>query len=131
MSVFKRGKIFYVYAKKVLQKYLIKEHAGFDDQHNIHFTILSSKIEFNLLHYNPFANGDIHKITFALNNLFKVTFLGKEGWDGNFTYNTHVIAELSQFMSTFEVVNEIDFNFLRNEIVESNVLSLLNGCFFS
>ena len=80
---------------------------------------------------NPFSDGEIYKITFVLNNLFKVTSLVKEGWDKKCIYKMHVIVELSQFMSTFEFFNEIGFNFLRNEIVESNVFSLYNGCFFS
>ena len=131
MSLFKREKIFCICANKVLQKYLVKEHADFVDLHNIHFTISSAKIEFNLLHSNPFSDGEIYKITFVLNNLFKVTSLVKEGWDKKCIYKMHVIVELSQFMSTFEFFNEIGFNFLRNEIVESNVFSLYNGCFFS
>ena len=52
-----------------------------------------------------------------MNNLFKVTSLDKEGWEENFIYETNVIAEVSQFMLTFEFFNNIDFNFLRSEIV--------------
>ena len=110
---------------------MVKEHADFVDQHNIHFTISSSKIELNLLHSNPFFDGEIHKITFVLNNLFKVTCLDNEEWDKKFIYKTYIIAELSQFMSTIEFFKEIGFNFLQNEIVDSNVFSLYNGCLFS
>lgn len=41
--------------------------------------------------------------------------------------NLFIKRTLSPFMSTFEFVNKIGFNFLRNEIVESNVFSLYNG----
>ena len=76
------------------------------------------------MHSNPFSDDEIHKVTFVLNNLFKETSLDKEGWDESFIYKTHIIAELSQFMSAFEVFSYIDFNFLQNEIFESNVFSL-------
>ena len=76
----------------MLQKHLVKEHADFFDQHNIHFTRSSAKIEFNSLHSNPFSDGEIHKIILVLNNLFKVTSLDKEGWDEKFIYKTYVIS---------------------------------------
>ena len=41
--------------------------------------------------------------------------------------NLFIKRTLSPFMSAFEFVNKIGFNFLRNEIVESNVFSLYNG----
>ena len=41
--------------------------------------------------------------------------------------NLFIKRTLSPFMSTFEFVNKIGFNFLRNEIVESNVFNLYNG----
>lgn len=116
--------MFRVCAKKMLQKNLVKEHAGFVDQHNMHFMIFSAKFKFNLLHSNPFSDDEIFKITFVLNNLFKVTSLDIEGWEENFIYETNVIAEVSQFILTFEFFNNIDFNFLQSEIVESNVFSL-------
>ena len=103
---------------------MVKEHADFVEQHNIHFTMLSAKIKFNLPLSNPFPDDEIQKIRSVLNNFFELASLDKEGWDENFIYKTHVIAQLSQFMLTFEFSKDIDFNFSRNEIVESKVFSL-------
>lgn len=50
--------------------------------------------------------------------------LDKEGWGENFIYKLHVIAELSQFLSTFEFFNDTDFNLQDEEIIKSNVFSL-------
>ena len=50
--------------------------------------------------------------------------LDKEGWDENFIYKLRVIAELSQFLSTFEFFNDTDFNLQDEEIIKSNVFSL-------
>ena len=99
---------------------MVKEYADFVKQHNIHFTMLSANLPLS----NPFPDDEIQKIRSVLNNFFKLASLDKEGWDENFIYKTHVIAELSQFMLTFEFSKDIDFNFSWNEIVESKVFSL-------
>lgn len=99
---------------------MVKEYADFVEQHNIHFTMLSTNLPLS----NPFPDDEIQKIRSVLNNFFKLASLDKEGWDENFIYKTHVIAELSQFMLTFEFSKDIDFNFSWNEIVESKVFSL-------
>ena len=130
MSLFKREKIFCICANKVLQKYLVKEHADFVDLHNIHFTISSAKIEFNLLHSNPFSDGEIYKITFVLNNLFKVTSLVKEGWDKKCIYKMNVIVELSQFMSTFEFLTKLVLIFCETKLLNlTSLVYIMDACF--
>lgn len=70
----------------------------------------------------PFSDDKIHKITFIWNNLFKITSLNRERWDENFIYKSYVMF---QFMSTFEFVNDIDFNLKdRRVIIQSNIFSL-------
>ena len=49
----------------------------------------------------------MHKI---VSILFKVTSLHLKGWDENFIYKLHIVAECSQVMTTFEFMTNIDFN---------------------
>ena len=101
----------------MIQKSFGKEHVDCVDQYNIHFAISHTKTEFSLCHSMPFFNDEIHKITFILNNLFKITSLDREGLNEYFIYWLDIIVELSQFMSTFEFFDDIDFNSKDGEVI--------------
>ena len=71
----------------------------------------------------PFPDNEMHKIVSTLNKVFKVTSLHLKGYDENFICKLHIVAECSQFMTTFEFMNDIYFN-KEEEIVISNIFSL-------
>ena len=79
LTTLKCEKLFCVCIKNLIQKSFGKEHVDCVDQYNIHFAISHTKTEFSLCHSMPFFDDEIHKITFILNNLFKITSLDREG----------------------------------------------------
>ena len=128
MNNFKQEEVFCVCIKNLIQKFLCQDHLDFCDKHNIHFVIMYSKIELNLLHFVSFFDNKTYCINFKW--FIQSYVLHSKVWDENFIYELNIVAECSVFMTTFQFMNDIYFN-KEEEIVISNIFSFWNGLFFS